>query len=453
MRPNHSLLTFRRSESGLSRHGGCLLLWRKLVLSLLLLPSLTALHGQDIVGQWQGTVQTAVPFRVVLKVLKNNNQPRAFIIWVDQSSEYFPVTSLSDPNGEVKFSNYMNYASFDGKMSSDRNQITGTWTRGVESMKLDLHRATPEESWLTKSAIRMITVAPNVSLEVVDWGGNGPPLIFLAGLGNTAHIFDTFAPKFLPEYHVSGITRRGYGVSSSPVPDPVNYRSDQLGDDVLRVIDSLGLKKPVLVGHSIAGEELSSIGSRYPKRIAGLIYLDAGYPYALYSADRGDTRLDAKEVQKQLGEYLSASPGADRKRIIADLLSQLSLLQKGLEIDQKHDELMPDRPSERFDAPIAEAIHDGERKYTDLGVPILAIFANPHNPTNYFPQLPQGKIAELSALDQARTGAQVKAFENLKSAKVVVLPNADHYVFSSNKQDVERTMKDFLNTLVELKNQ
>jgi hypothetical protein len=42
--------------------------------------------------------------------------------------------------------------------------MTGTWTKGVESVKLDLHRAMPEESWLTKSTIRMITVAPNVSL-------------------------------------------------------------------------------------------------------------------------------------------------------------------------------------------------------------------------------------------------------------------------------------------------
>jgi len=30
---------------------------------------------------------------------------------------------------------------------------------------------------------------------------------------------------------------------------------------------------------------------------------------------------------------------------------------------------------------------------------------------------------------------------------VVVLPNASHYVFSSNEQDVERAMKDFLKTL------
>jgi len=294
----------------------------------------------------------------------------------------------------------------------------------------------------------MVTVAPNVSVEVIDWGGNGPPLVFLAGLGNTAHIFDTFAPKFLAEYHVLGITRRGFGVSSSPAPDAANYRADQLGDDVLTVIDSLGLKKPVLVGHSIAGEELSSIGSRYPKIIAGLIYLDAGYPFALYSADAGDTRLDALEVEKQLNAYLVAPFGADRRRVIADLLLQLPRLQKGLETDQMHDALYPAGPSQKQpDAQIRQALLNGEKKYTDLDVPILAIFANPHNPENYFPHVSQENLAALSALDQARTAAQATAFEKLKSAKVVVLPNASHYVFSSNEQEVERVMKDFLKTL------
>jgi non-heme chloroperoxidase len=281
----------------------------------------------------------------------------------------------------------------------------------------------------------MITVAPDVSLEVVDWGGSGPPLVFLSGLGNTAHVFDTFAPKFASEFHVVGITRRGYGVSSSPAPDAVNYSADQLGDDVSRVIDSLGLKKPVLVGHSIAGEELSSIASRYPKIIAGLIYLDAGYPFALYSADAGDARLDALEFQKQLSAYLAASFGADRRRIIADLLSQLPRLQEGLEADQKHDALYPDGPSPKQpDAQIRQAILNGEKKYNELEVPILAIFANPHNPANYLPHVTQEKLAALGALDQARTAAQARAFEKLKSAKVVVLPNASHYVSSSNEQ-------------------
>ena len=51
-------------------------------------------------------------------------------------------------------------------------------------------------------------------------------------------------------------------------------------DDVLAALDSLKLNRPVLAGHSIAGEELSSIGSRHPEKVAGLVYLDAAYGYA-----------------------------------------------------------------------------------------------------------------------------------------------------------------------------
>ena len=38
---------------------------------------------------------------------------------------------------------------------------------------------------------------------------------------------------------------------------------------------ALHIERPVLAGHSLAGQELSSIGSRFPKKVSGLIYLDA----------------------------------------------------------------------------------------------------------------------------------------------------------------------------------
>jgi len=50
-----------------------------------------------------------------------------------------------------------------------------------------------------------VPIEKHVQLEVIDWGGNDQPLIFLAGLGNTAHIFDQFAPQFTKHYHVYGI--------------------------------------------------------------------------------------------------------------------------------------------------------------------------------------------------------------------------------------------------------
>ena len=47
--------------------------------------------------------------------------------------------------------------------------------------------------------VRFVAVDSDVQLEVLDWGGAGRPIILLAGGGNTAHVFDEFAPK-LTEY-------------------------------------------------------------------------------------------------------------------------------------------------------------------------------------------------------------------------------------------------------------
>src|SRR5580692_8396349 len=60
---------------------------------------------------------------------------------------------------------------------------------------------------------RFVTVDNGVRLEVLDWGGSGRPMILLAGGGNTAHVFDDFAPKLTAHSHVYGITRRGFGAS------------------------------------------------------------------------------------------------------------------------------------------------------------------------------------------------------------------------------------------------
>jgi pimeloyl-ACP methyl ester carboxylesterase len=113
---------------------------------------------------------------------------------------------------------------------------------------------------------------------------------------------------------VYGITRRGYGASSVPAD---GYEADRLGDDVLAVLDSLHLTRPVLVGHSIAGEELSSVGSRHPEKVAGLVYLDAGYGYAYYDRSGIVWNVDLADLKKKLDLLLRAGPNA---QLIQELL-------------------------------------------------------------------------------------------------------------------------------------
>ncbi len=58
----------------------------------------------------------------------------------------------------------------------------------------------------------------------------------------------------------------------------------------------------MLVGHSIAGEEMSSVSKHLPGRVSALIYLDAGGPFALYNPEHGDIDLDRVELQQDLSK-------------------------------------------------------------------------------------------------------------------------------------------------------
>ena len=246
----------------------------------------------------------------------------------------------------------------------------------------------------TTHAIQFVTVAPEVKLEVVDWGGPSTPgtrtLVLLAGLGDTAHRFDPFATQLIKTYRVFGVTRRGFGMSSAPES---GYDADRLGDDVLAVMDELKLQKPILVGHSLGGEELSSIGSRHPERVAALIYLDGGYGYAY------------------------AGPGA---------------------------ELPQPPPPEAKVPPMIRAIITGVRPYTKIPVPALVIYAVPRRVQPNATEKDRAMSAELDK----KTMAQADAFaKGVPTAKVVRIADAGHYVHSTNEADVLSEIQQFVSGL------
>ncbi len=132
---------------------------------------------------------------------------------------------------------------------------------------------------------RMVSVMPGVNLEVLDWGGRGPPVVLLTGVGNTAHVYDDLAPRLARDFHVFGITRRGYGRSSAAPP---GLTIDRLAEDIAIVLDSLHVDRPALVGHSLGTMELVVLGTTYGARLRGLVFLDGpyddGYPDILSAA-------------------------------------------------------------------------------------------------------------------------------------------------------------------------
>jgi len=422
----------------------------------------SALYAQDISGDWQGTLKAGPQeIRGVIRIAKGDSGGwKGTLFAIDQTTDPIPFSSLTLQGSDLKFTIDSVGGSYEGKLSPDGNSVAGTWTQG-QPQPLEFRRATKETAWPLDPgmhAVRFVTVDKtadkDVKLEVLDWGGSGRPVVLLTGLGNNAHVFDKFAPRLTATYHVYGITRRGFGVSSAPAPSVnANYMADRLGDDVLAVLDTLKIEKPVLVGHSIGGEELSSVGSRHPEKVAGLVYLDAGYGYAYYDRSRGDLTLDVLDLQKKLEQFQPGNLPRDPKPLVRELL-EISLPGFERDLRQLQENLRDQPPPPAGPAPpqpagptAGSAIIAGQQKYTDIKAPILAIFAVPHDPPPQIGNDPATRAA-FEARDEVSTGAQAKAFESgLPSARVVRLPHANHYVFQSNEADVLHEMNAFIGAL------
>lgn len=315
-------------------------------------------------------------------------------------------------------------------------------------------RAQTTSADISPHRVEMVAINPEVKLEVLDWGGTGRPLVFLAGLGGTAHSFDSFALRFTKDHHVYGITRRGYAPSSVPEPTVENYDANRLGDDVLSVIATLKLERPVLVGHSFAGEEMSSIASRFPDRVSALVYLDAANRYAFSPVDRGDFQIDTIELKRRLDSVLNAISPAETRAAIDGALRALPQYQKDLQQQKKDWAQAPDiaptayadevKERSTLEGRIQTAALHGERRYTEIECPVLAIYALPHD--HGLPPGPKRDAAD--AWDIKQFGPLADSFEaGVPTARVVRIPHAQHAVYKSNEAEVVREMNAFLKGL------
>ena len=319
------------------------------------------------------------------------------------------------------------------------------------TVPLDAHKDTV---WKDRSphTRRFVTVERGVRLEVLDWGGSGRPLVLLAGGGDTAHVFDDFAPKLAASFRVYAITRRGFGQSGF---SSEGWGADRLGDDVLAVLDSLKLSKPVLVGHSIGGEELSSVATRHRNRLAALVYLEAGYPYA-FNNGKGPSMeefLDAMKLMPQAPPPNESDAGfASFAAFQQASLHALGFTYPEGELRQQYATSPDGRVGKQRDFPGGAMMLEGMKKYDNIPVPALVIFASPHAQAKWISESTDPKVREAgeasSAALQALTTRQAKAVEDgVPTAHVVRLRGADHYVYLSNEADVLREMEAFLSTL------
>ena len=95
-----------------------------------------------------------------------------------------------------------------------------------------------------------------------------PALVFINSLGTDARIWDEVIAAFSSSHFCLSYDKRGHGLSDTPAGD---YRLDDHLDDVLGLMDHVGIDRAGLVGVSIGGLIAQALALRAPARVAGLV--------------------------------------------------------------------------------------------------------------------------------------------------------------------------------------
>ena len=216
-----------------------------------------------------------------------------------------------------------------------------------------------------------------IRLHYLDWGGEGPALVFLTGMGCSVYIFKSFAPRFADKFHVLALDRRGHGDSDYPES---GYDPDTLTEDLRQFLDALKIDQVILVGHSMARIELSRFAALYPERLLKIIFLDAAY-------DSSSLEFQTVMSKNPLPEIVPAWP-KDNPDNFEDFVATLKRLNPALamiwgevmEEQTRHtvkttlDGKVADKMSEAISRAIKDTLASHEPEYSKIRAPVLSIF-------------------------------------------------------------------------------
>jgi pimeloyl-ACP methyl ester carboxylesterase len=102
-----------------------------------------------------------------------------------------------------------------------------------------------------------------------------PPLLCLHGLTRNSRDFEAFAERYAGKFRVIALDFRGRG-NSERDPQPERYLPTTYAQDVLKLLDELGIDRAIFVGTSLGGLVTMIVASIEPQRIAAAVLNDVG---------------------------------------------------------------------------------------------------------------------------------------------------------------------------------
>ena len=292
-----------------------------------------------------------------------------------------------------------------------------------------------------------------INLYDLDWGGSGPVLLFLTGMGCSVHIFDEFAPRFTDKFRVLAVERRGHGDSDSP---ETGYDPDTLTEDLRQFLDALEIDQLILAGHSMAYIELCHFTALYPERILKLVFLDAAY-------DNSSAEMKAVFEKNPLPKMMPGWP-EDFSGTIEDYIAEIkrrfpalaAVWSDAMDEQTRHvfketsDGKVVDKMSDAISKAIQDTFDSYTPEYSKLHVPVLSFFAirdgSDYLSSDYMTEEQKSQVTDFfKTVLQPYQKQYIQQFQaKVPHARIVEIPGGHHYCFIKQEELIFSEMRRFL---------
>jgi pimeloyl-ACP methyl ester carboxylesterase len=139
--------------------------------------------------------------------------------------------------------------------------------------------------------------AGGVRLRYTEQGA-GDPVVLVHGFMNTAEIWSAngITQDLARNYRVIALDMRGHGKSDKP-HDPARY-GREMGLDIVRLLDHLGIRRAHIIGYSLGAHLTSQLLTLHPERFLSATLIAGSGRFGWTQADARDAEQDATEMER-----------------------------------------------------------------------------------------------------------------------------------------------------------
>jgi 3-oxoadipate enol-lactonase len=246
--------------------------------------------------------------------------------------------------------------------------------------------------------------------------GDGPPLLFLPGLGRNLGSWATVTPYFERHWRCLVFDQRGTGRSSVPAGP---YSIEQMADDASALLDTLAVDAATCVGVSMGASVLQSLASRHPARVSRAVLVSAFPNYSPVQHAWLDAILALRRAGVEpLASSIATMPWVFTPRVLASHADAARFAQLSLE------DPYPTRPA-GFEAQAAAVrAFDSLPGLSRVTAPTLVLV---------------GAEDVLTPVEQS-----IQIAEAIPGAKLQVLARGGHAMVAEYPDDVVRAIRAFI---------